>query len=105
MPYITKRRVIPQIKDKEATTRHNNKWSKYYHNKQWKLLREWYISSHPLCEVCLFKGRSVPAEEVHHRIPFSQGETMEEKYELLLDPDNLQSVCRKCHMDIHNHKV
>ena len=35
MPYISKRKVgnPNKIEQKEAVTRHNNKWAKYYHNK------------------------------------------------------------------------
>ena len=65
MPYISKRKVgnPNKIEQKEANVRHNNKWSKYYHNKQWKLLREWQITNYPLCYDCALNGRSVPAEE------------------------------------------
>ena len=101
MPHISQRKIIKPIHHKEVSDRRNSKWSKYYGSVAWKQLRNWYITEHPLCERCLAKGISVPAEEVHHRKRFSEGTTMDERYELLLDPLNLQSLCRKCHMEIH----
>lgn len=104
MPYITKRKVCPKEsahEAHEANVRHNNRWGKYYHNKQWKLLREWQITNYPLCHDCALNGRSVPAEHVHHIIPFSSGTTETEKLQLLLDPDNIVSLCRECHDKRH----
>ena len=105
MPYLSKRRVgTPnKIEQKEANVRHNNRWGKYYHNKQWKKLREWQINNHPLCYDCALEGRSVPAEEVHHIRAFSTGTTEEEKLQLLLNPMNLVSLCRTCHMKRHGY--
>lgn len=104
MAYISKRRIgrPNEIENTESQKRHNEKWSKYYGDKRWKKLRNWYITNHPLCESCLFNGRSVPAEHVHHKIPFATGETMEDRFRLLLDPSNLESVCQECHQKIHN---
>lgn len=105
MPYLSKRRVgnPNKIEQKEAVTRHNNKWAKYYHNKQWKKLREWQITTYPLCHDCALNGRSVPAEHVHHIVPFSSGTTEIEKLQLLLDPDNVVSLCRECHEKRHGY--
>lgn len=106
MPYITKRKVClkeSEHKAKEASTQHNNRWSKYYQNRQWKLLRDYYMKLHPICADCAMEGRSVPAEECHHKVPFSSGATHEEKMQLLLDPDNLVALCRECHMKRHGY--
>lgn len=73
----------------------------YYNSIHWKKLRNIYIKTHPLCASCAAEGRSVPAEEVHHRTPFLTGNTEEERWRLLLDPDNLMSLCIKCHHKIH----
>ena len=107
MPYLSKRKVgnPNKIEQKESQDRHNNKWNVYYQDKRWKKLRDWYKLNHPICEICAINGRSVPAEEVHHRIAFSTGNTEEERMSLLLNPDNLQCLCRQCHMKIHNHKM
>ena len=105
MSYITKRRIsVKRGDDKQDKKRHNDKWNKYYQNPRWKKLRSWYMSLRPLCVDCLFEGRSVPAEELHHVIPFSRGKTEEERMELLLDPDNLAALCKK-HHDARHYKL
>lgn len=101
MPYINKRRIGTPNRKEENNQRRNKKWQKYYGDKRWKQLREWQIRTHPLCQDCLFEGRSRAAEEVHHRIPFSTGKTEEEKWQLLLSPDNLVSLCKTCHDKRH----
>ena len=103
MPWLNKRKVgQPNKVDKqESINRRNKKWQKYYGDKRWKQLREWQIRTHPLCQDCLFEGRSVPAEEVHHIRPYGDGKTEEEKWSLLLDPSNVVSLCKKCHDKRH----
>ena len=101
MPYLTKRRISPPSKREDNNTRRNNKWNKYYQNKRWKKLRDWYMSLHPICADCMFEGRSVPATELHHIIPFSTGKTEEEKMDLLLSPDNIVALCSECHDKRH----
>lgn len=92
---------------KETNQRNENTASremrrKAYNNTDWRKLRNNYIKEHPLCEECLNKGKVVPAEDVHHiRSPFSNGEI---NYALLLDGNNLKSLCKECHAAIHNHK-
>jgi 5-methylcytosine-specific restriction protein A len=67
----------------------------------WRRLRDWHIANHPLCNDCALNGRSVAATDVHHKIPFNTGKTEEEKWNLLLDPDNLVSLCKECHIERH----
>lgn len=72
---------------------------KAYQNKEWRKLREVYMHEHPLCDECLKKGKVTPATDVHHKkSPFKGGEV---NYNLLLDYDNLESVCKDCHGAIH----
>lgn len=71
------------------------KHSKRYGN-NWKKIRDRYVSSHPLCEMCLKEGRYVPVEEVHHIVPLSEGGTNDES--------NLMSLCRSCHAKIHKER-
>ena len=69
--------------------------SKAYNYTPWRKLRNSYIKEHPLCEECLKKGKVVPAEDIHHRrSPFQNGEI---NYNLLMDPNNLEALCRECH--------
>lgn len=69
-------------------------------------MRNWYIRRHPLCEVCLANGRTTSAQQVHHKREFLSGLTEQQRWDLLLNEDNLMSVCKQCHMDIHHpHRV
>ena len=104
MPYITKRKVgTPnKIEQKEAQKRHNDKWSRYYQNRQYKKLRDWYMATHPLCIDCLFNGISRPATQLHHITPISTGVTDEDKMRLLLDWEhNFAALCEECHDKRH----
>ena len=48
-------------------------------------------------------GISRQAEEVHHKRPFLSGQTEDERWQLLLNPNNLMSLCAECHDDLHRH--
>lgn len=78
-----------------------NQSSKFYNSIHWKKLRNQFIMQHPLCYDCALEGRSVPAEEIHHKIPFLTGKDDDEKWNLLLDPKNLVSLCIKHHRERH----
>lgn len=65
--------------------------SKRY-GREWKRIRDRYISTHPLCEECKKNGRLTPTEEVHHIVPLSKGGTHA--------VDNLMSLCTSCHSTI-----
>jgi predicted HNH restriction endonuclease len=57
------------------------------------------MHEHPICEECLKKGKVTAAQDVHHKkSPFKDGEI---NWNLLLDYDNLMSVCKDCHGKIH----
>lgn len=102
MPYIQKRRVGVERKyDKNVAKYHNDKWGHYYGDRRWKRLRDWFMSTHLICEDCMFEGRSVPADECHHRIPFSFFDLEQDRIAAMLDPDNLVALCRSCHMKRH----
>ena len=93
---------IEQKKQERNTNQyHNSKWNKYYGNKAWKELRNWYISEHPLCENHLRYGIRKTADNVHHKCPFSTANTEEGKYILLLSQSNLMSLCKECHREFH----
>ena len=59
----------------------------------WKRIRDAYVKQHPLCELCQQHGRFVPTEEVHHKVPLTEGGTH--------DKSNLISLCKSCHAKIH----
>ena len=85
----------------EKAKRTNTHSNKYYGSKYWHILRSQYYTSHPICEVCLKLGRIKSADSIHHLTPFSYGETEDEKWKLLLDVDNLVSVCTPHHQLFH----
>lgn len=63
------------------------------YGRAWKRIRDSYVKTHPFCEQCYAKGIIVPAEEVHHKLPLSEGGTHAR--------DNLISLCKSCHARIH----
>jgi len=106
MPFLHHRKIgYPDNKPEaiQKTKRHNAKWNKYYQNKKYKKLRDWYMRENPLCVDCLFNGRSVPATELHHIRPISTGATEEERMQLLMDwQHNFAPLCSECHDKRHN---
>ena len=97
MPTINKQKAKPKAPRKETDMRKLR--ADAYNNTTWRKLRETYLKQHPLCERCLEKGKITPAEDVHHRVsPFKHGEV---NYGLLLNDENLMSVCKQCHGEIH----
>lgn len=62
------------------------------YGRRWHTIRDLYIQKHPLCESCLALGRHVPAEEVHHIKPVTDGGTH--------DDSNLRALCKPCHSAI-----
>ena len=98
MPTINRK----QKSIKQVPYRHeNNVSSRYYNDIRWKRLRNWFISNNPLCAECAKKGIVTPATEVHHIIPFLSAVDESVRWDLLLDVDNLLSLCNKCHHNIH----
>lgn len=77
---------------------------KIYNSKMWKQLRNSYIAEFPLCQSCLEKGKITPAEQIHHRVEFLKGTTQAEIEALAFDWDNLQALCKDCHLEKHGKK-
>ncbi len=63
----------------------------WYNRPAWKRLRRSKLRDQPLCERCFKRGKLVVAIIVHH-MTAHKGD-----WELFLDFDNLQSVCKDCH--------
>ena len=80
----------------------------FYSSDDWQKLRLAKLYEEPLCEVCKVKGKVerkeilTLAEEVHHLRSFMTGQTYNERAMLFHDFNNLVSICRKCHNEIHN---
>jgi len=101
---------MPTINKKNKIQTLSTKWkrldddAKYYNSTSWHNLRNYYIKHHPFCEICEENGRVRLGEEVHHKTEFLSGNTEEERWQLLLDEDNLQTLCKECHHNIHSQK-
>lgn len=97
--------VINKLKKKPKSTIHKETdmrelRKKAYNNTAWRKLRETHLKSNPLCTDCLSKGKVTPAEDIHHiKSPFKGGKI---NYALLLDDNNLVSLCKPCHALRHN---
>lgn len=102
MPTIINRTYRKKESKKELGFKKSKEWSEFYGSRAWTNLRAWYMLDHPLCENCIKYGISTPATDCHHKIPFRTGETKDKKWELFLDPDNLEALCESCHHRIHN---
>jgi|GEM_PF-4703516 5-methylcytosine-specific restriction endonuclease McrA len=66
---------------------------KFYNSREWKQVRNHKIQMNPLCEHCDDKDIITPATDVDHITPLSVD------FSLRTDYDNLQSLCRQCHVD------
>jgi 5-methylcytosine-specific restriction protein A len=71
----------------------------FYNSKQWRKLRQAYLSAHPLCERCLAKGETVPAKIAHHRIYLTPKNI--NNPDISLSWDNLEALCQTCHTQEH----
>lgn len=67
--------------------------TKNYYGRVWKRIRDRYIIEHPMCEECLSRGIYKVADEVHHKLPLTDGGIHEK--------NNLVSLCHSCHMKAH----
>ena len=61
-----------------------------YDTVEWRRLRMVKLAHDPLCEVCIRRGRHVPATEVDHVVAVARGGGA-------LDLENCRSVCKPCH--------
>ena len=100
MAWIQKRTKKRDYK-KYNQTEKNKQLQSVYNTTTWRKLRLAYLMENPLCEECLKIDKVTPAEEVHHIIPISKGETVEEMKNLAFDDKNLCSLCKNCHREIH----
>lgn len=76
---------------------------KIYNTSRWKKLRIAKLMKDPLCEMCLKKGITTAAIDVHHIISFLSTDDPIKRVELAFDYDNLMSICKQCHQKEHNH--
>ena len=99
MAWINKKRKASKVRktpDEERKERH-----RVYTSASWRKLSDLKRRSDPLCEVCLMRGKVVPGEDVHHLRSFTKMEG-NEKIDAIHDYDNLITLCKACHRDIHH---
>lgn len=96
MPTLNKPKHTPRTPYKK-----DSRYSKLYNTTQWSSLRDYYLHLHPLCENCMKNNKVSPATEVHHKQFLSTDPQRE--WELLLDENNLMSLCTSCHHRFHNY--
>lgn len=98
MPTIFK---WPRKKRNYSGERYKSEAQAIYQHPRWRKLRDSYLMTHPVCELCELRGKTTPAAEVHHIKPFMDAPEGIERYALAFDVDNLMSVCEQCHHEIH----
>lgn len=74
---------------------------KIYNSQRWRAMREAYLRTQPLCEICLQEGKITAGEEVHHKHFISLGATEQDMLEIAFDMGNLQTLCKYHHHLIH----
>lgn len=74
-----------------------SQYHKLYGSKIWYRLRYYQLAKAPLCAYCEAQGLIVAASVVDHIRPH-KGDI-----NLFSDPDNLQSLCKRCH-DSHKQR-
>jgi 5-methylcytosine-specific restriction protein A len=95
-PKLTDRRYCPEherLKNHNYEKYGRDKDSKRRYGRAWKRIRNKYAAEHPFCELCYERGVLVPTEEIHHKLPLSEGGTH--------DQSNLIALCKSCHSQIH----
>ena len=69
--------------------------------KEWRTLRNAYLSEHPMCEECLAQGRYVAANCVHHIVPVESAKDEQTARTLCYSVSNLRALCLEHHSEIH----
>ena len=96
MPYLKK-----PIKEKNRIIKREDR-QKIYQSKRWQNLRLVKLQDQPLCEICLSKDKVTPAVDIHHKDSFLNYEGWQ-RIAKAYDYDNLLSVCKECHSELHRH--
>ena len=63
------------------------------YGRQWRKVREAFLSTNPVCGICEQDGRVIPAVTVHHKKKLTEGGTHAFS--------NLEGLCSACHSRLH----
>mgnify|MGYP000847684664 CR=1 FL=1 len=69
--------------------------SRFYQSREWRSVRLTHLVRRPFCADCLSEGRATRGEAVHHVL------SLEDRPDLGLDLDNLETLCRAHHLARH----
>ena len=80
-----------------------------YNSREWIQIRNAKRNANPKCERCVELGKAAGVKKgfvssvqvIHHKIPIETARNFEEMKALAFRWDNLQSLCFKCHSEIH----
>ena len=97
MPSINKNLKRPEYN----YNKYNDNFNYVYNTSRWRKLRLYFLSNNPLCSHCLKKGIYTSATEAHHKIPLSSYKDLESKLEIAFDIENLEALCKECHIKHH----
>ena len=83
----------------------NNRFARsFYISNEWILCRRAYAQSKGgLCDRCAKAGLIVPGQEVHHKIRLTPDNISDPN--ISLNWDNLELLCKDCHLKEHNRTV
>lgn len=99
MPTINK----PQRKRRKNDSRIDDiERKKVYSTTRWKKLRAAKFANDPLCEMCRDEGKVTVAEDIHHITSFMSTEDPIQREYLAYDYNNLMSLCKVHHQQVHN---
>ncbi len=89
MPKLPDNKRRPWMPKKPKQSRLNPN-SDFYHSKQWRSLRNYYIQMNPLCEACKRRDKVTAGYVIDHIKPINMGGHK-------TDISNLQTLCESCH--------
>ena len=90
--------TLSQRKPRRPFDPRSNAASRGY-DSSWTRLSRQFRAANPLCERCAAEGTTTVADLVHHKVP------VEERPDLRLDWNNLESICRTHHAREHVGKI
>lgn len=98
MAWVTKKKRTKRYPSKPNASRKERQ--RVYQTQRWQKLRLFYLSEHPLCEICEENGIIKDAIDVHHKVSFvGKGE---DTPFYAFNYNNLQALCKECHQKEHN---
>lgn len=95
---------VKRVRKNRTITESKRMSQEVYQHSHYRKLRLLKLQEQPLCEVCLSKGITRLATQVHHKIPFMQFEDHDERIlkGVFCDLTDLMSLCDECHRKMHD---